>query len=371
MITASRILGDEVGSTAPAFLAILAIHVVAGLAAVITGAIAALTRKGSPRHIRAGRWYYRAITAVFATAAGLAAMRWAKDYYLLILGAVAFTAATIGYLHRRRHRPGDTGHIAGMGIAYTAMLTAFYVDNGSHLPLWDRLPTPTFWLLPSAIAAPLITRAIIRAGSKGPAGTTGGSGGRGQPRCEPLDAVAEVGYRRVETGGIADRDRVGDGPVHGCLAAEFFAGHVADRDHKIVHLPDIGDVAGPQPGQRQAVAPGGGDRARVDRRPGMGAGRYCRDAAGPAPQRGGQVRARRVGGAHEQHPPRRAGWRRSQRAQGAGGAWDKPQVGTAAIALGPAAADDSGLLQHVQVVRQQVGRHGQHGRQLGRGRVPR
>jgi hypothetical protein len=162
MVTASHILGDEVGSTAPAFLAFLAVHVIAGLAAVITGAIAALARKGSPRHIRAGRWYYRAITTVFATATALAAMRWAQDYYLFILGAVAFTAATAGYLHRRRHRPGDTGHIAGMGIAYTAMLTAFYVDNGPHLPLSDRLPTLAFWLLPSAIAAPLITRAIIR-----------------------------------------------------------------------------------------------------------------------------------------------------------------------------------------------------------------
>ena len=168
MATASRILGVEVGSTAPAFLAILAIHVIAGLTAVITGAAAALARKGSPRHIRAGRWYYRAITAVFATAAALAAMRWARDYYLFILGAVAFTAATTGYLHRRRHRPGDTGHIAGMGISYTAMLTAFYVDNGPHLPLWDRLPTLAFWILPAAIAAPLISRAIIRARNKAP-----------------------------------------------------------------------------------------------------------------------------------------------------------------------------------------------------------
>ena len=116
MATAGRVLGDQVGSTAPAFLAILAIHVIAGLTAVITGAIAALTRKGS-----------------------------------------------------RRHRPGDTGHIAGMGIAYTAMLTAFYVDNGPHLPLWDRLPTLAFWLLPSAIAAPIITRAILRARNKPPA----------------------------------------------------------------------------------------------------------------------------------------------------------------------------------------------------------
>jgi hypothetical protein len=163
MVTAARILGDQVGSTAPLFLPFLAVHVLAGLTAVVTGAVAALARKSSPRHIRAGRWYYRAITLLFATATVLAALRWRQDYYLFIIGAVAFTAATIGYQHRRRQRPGDTGHIIGMGTAYLAMLTAFYVDNGPHLPLWDRLPTLTFWLLPSAIGAPIIARAVTRA----------------------------------------------------------------------------------------------------------------------------------------------------------------------------------------------------------------
>ena len=163
MLASSRILGDQVGSTAPVFLAFLAIHVLAGLTAVITGAIAAFSRKGSPRHVRAGRWYYRAICAVFATATALAAMRWQRDYYLFLIGAVAFTAATIGYLHRRRHRPGDTPHIAGMGTAYIAMLTAFYVDNGPRLPLWDHLPTLAFWLLPTAIGAPIIARSAARA----------------------------------------------------------------------------------------------------------------------------------------------------------------------------------------------------------------
>jgi hypothetical protein len=90
-------------------------------------------------------------------------MRWRQDYYLFIIGSVAFSAATIGYLHRRHHRPGDTGHIAGMGTAYVAMLTAFCVDNGPHLPLWDHLPTFAFWLLPSVIGAPIIARAVARA----------------------------------------------------------------------------------------------------------------------------------------------------------------------------------------------------------------
>jgi uncharacterized membrane protein HdeD (DUF308 family) len=161
MVTAARILGDQVGSTAPLFLAFLAVHVAAGLTAVVTGAIAALTRKGSPRHVRAGRWFYWAIAVVFVTAAALTIMRWRQDYHLLIIGTVAFTAATIGYFHRRRHRPGDTGHILGMGIGYVGMLTAFYVDNGPHLPLWDRLPPLTFWFLPAAVGAPIITRAVL------------------------------------------------------------------------------------------------------------------------------------------------------------------------------------------------------------------
>src|SRR5262249_44331740 len=176
----SRLLGTEVGSTAPVFLAFLAAHVIGGLTAVVSGAIAALTRKGGAPHIRAGRWFYRAISVVFATATVLTAMRWRQDYHLFIIGVVAFTAATVGYQHRRRHRPGDTGHIAGMGIAYVAMLTAFYVDNGPHLPLWDRLPALTFWLLPAAIGAPVIARAVIRARKNpqpsGPVDATGSGG---------------------------------------------------------------------------------------------------------------------------------------------------------------------------------------------------
>jgi hypothetical protein len=96
-----------------------------------------------------------------AIATALSVMRWRQDYHLFIIGAVAFTAATIGYQHR--HRRGGTGHIAGMGLGYTAMLTAFYVDNGPRLPLWHRLPVLMFWLLPGAIATPLIVRAVIRA----------------------------------------------------------------------------------------------------------------------------------------------------------------------------------------------------------------
>jgi hypothetical protein len=53
--------------TGPVFLAFLAVHVLAGLTAVISGALAATAPKRRGRHTRAGTVYYRAITALFAT----------------------------------------------------------------------------------------------------------------------------------------------------------------------------------------------------------------------------------------------------------------------------------------------------------------
>ena len=169
VLEAGRILGTQVGSAAPLFLAVLAVHVPAGMAAVVTGAGAALSRKGGRRHMRMGRWYYAAITVVFATAAVLAALRWREDWDLFVLGALAYACATLGYLNRRR-RGGDGVHIAAMGVSYALMLTAFYVDNGPHLPVWDRLPTLVFWLLPGTVAAPLILRAVRRTGARRPRG---------------------------------------------------------------------------------------------------------------------------------------------------------------------------------------------------------
>ncbi len=53
-----------------------------------------------------------------------------------------------------------------MGLSYVVMLTAFYVDNGPRLPLYDRLPVLAFWVVPSLIGLPLIARAFRRYGSQ-------------------------------------------------------------------------------------------------------------------------------------------------------------------------------------------------------------
>jgi hypothetical protein len=156
------IAGIEIPSTNPVFLAVAGIHILLGLACIVTGAIAMLSKKRAGRHPQNGTIYFWCLAGVFLTAAGLAAVRWAEDYHLFILGALAFAAAFFGRRARReRWRHWVRLHISGMGASYVLLLTAFYVDNGKSLPLWKELPPVTYWLLPAAIAIPLIVRALL------------------------------------------------------------------------------------------------------------------------------------------------------------------------------------------------------------------
>ncbi len=149
------------------FTALLLVHIAAGLTSVICGAGAALSRKGAWRHRRFGSIYYWALAVVFATGSAMAALRWTEDAYLFFLGFIAFGAATIAYLARTVRWSGWIRfHIVGMGLSYVVMLTAFYVDNGPRLPLYDRLPVLAFWVVPSLIGLPLIARAFRRYGSQ-------------------------------------------------------------------------------------------------------------------------------------------------------------------------------------------------------------
>jgi hypothetical protein len=153
------------GSTT--FHLLLAVHIVAGLTCVVTGAVAALNPKRPGRHPRLGTLYYRSLSVVFASAAWLAALRWPQDAYLLVLGTLSFAAATLGRTARRRrwrwHRWRWVGlHLTGMSASYILLLTAFYVDNGKNLPVWRTLPHLTYWLLPSAVGLPLVARALAR-----------------------------------------------------------------------------------------------------------------------------------------------------------------------------------------------------------------
>src|SRR5216683_1403250 len=77
--TSITVGGIEIPSSAPAFLAVVAVHVLFGLAGAITGIVAMLSPKRRGRHPRFGTIYYCCLMGAFMTASALAAVRWAED----------------------------------------------------------------------------------------------------------------------------------------------------------------------------------------------------------------------------------------------------------------------------------------------------
>jgi hypothetical protein len=145
------------------FALLLVLHVLAGLTCVVTGLVAIVSPKRPARHPRFGGIYFWSLSIVFASATGLAVMRWEHDAYLFVLGSLAFGVASLGYAARKiRWRGWRSIHILGMSLSYVVLLTAFYVDNGPRLPLWNRLPVVVFWIGPSLIGLPIVMRALHR-----------------------------------------------------------------------------------------------------------------------------------------------------------------------------------------------------------------
>lgn len=158
-----EIFGLPIPDAGPVFAAALAMHIAAGLTAVVAGALAATARKRPGRHPRTGWVYLWALGAVFVTATVMAAIRWREDAHLFAIALVAFTLGLTGWRARRRQLPGwFRWHAICMGGSYIALLTGFYVDNGPFLPLWNRLPHLAYWILPTLVGAPLIWWALRR-----------------------------------------------------------------------------------------------------------------------------------------------------------------------------------------------------------------
>jgi hypothetical protein len=171
---AGDLFGLPIPAAGPVFNVLLGSHIAAGLTAVATGALAATAGKRPGRHPGAGRVYLWALGAIVTTAAAMAAIRWPADIRLFGIAIAAGLLGGYGYLARRRLRRGwMTRHAIGMGGSYIALLTGFYVDNGPLLPLWNRLPEPAFWLLPSLVGAPLIWLAVHRVSGAGRRHTNG------------------------------------------------------------------------------------------------------------------------------------------------------------------------------------------------------
>src|SRR5215471_20093960 len=118
------IFGIPIPSSDPVFLGTIGIHVLFGLAAVITGPLAMFSNKGRGRHSNFGTIYFWCLAGVFVTMSIVSFVRWPEDYHLFILGVFSFVSATVGRRAiRRRWRQWPRIHLTGMGLSYIFMLT--------------------------------------------------------------------------------------------------------------------------------------------------------------------------------------------------------------------------------------------------------
>jgi hypothetical protein len=165
------IAGLHVPDAGALFFTALAFHVAAGVTAVAAGLLATTAGKRPGRHPRAGAVYLYALAVVFVTASVMAALRWRQDWHLFFIATVAFGLAAVGWwarrhrARRRRPRRWMPWHGWAMAGSYMALFTGFYVDNGPQLPVWDRLPHLTYWLIPAAVGVPLTWRALVHNGA--------------------------------------------------------------------------------------------------------------------------------------------------------------------------------------------------------------
>jgi len=171
------VLGIPIPSSSPAFLSIVAVHVAAGLSCAVAGILAMLAPKRSGWHPSAGTVYYWSLVVVFLSMAALSILRWPANTHLFVLGILSFGAGVVGRMAKRRLWQLRV-HVTGMALSYILLLTAFYVDNGPHLPLWRLLPPLAYWLLPSLVGIPILIWAlthhplILRSGIPPPKGAT-------------------------------------------------------------------------------------------------------------------------------------------------------------------------------------------------------
>jgi len=106
----------------PAFLALLGVHILAGLVALATGLVAIVTTKGGRRHNAAGRLYVLTMAGVVTTAVPLAI--WVRNWFLLAIAVFSGYLVFGGYRVIQRRRASLTGPTARDYAGHWTMLAA-------------------------------------------------------------------------------------------------------------------------------------------------------------------------------------------------------------------------------------------------------
>ena len=157
------VLGISIPSASPIFLSIVAVHVAAGLVCTVAGIGAMSTPKRAGRHPYAGTVYYWSLRGGFplhgrplhtSVASEHTPLRARHPVLRRWSGRTNGEAAPLA-----RVAPGPHHRHGGVVLL---LLTAFYVDNGPHLPLWSSLPPLAYWVGPSLVGLPILVWALRR-----------------------------------------------------------------------------------------------------------------------------------------------------------------------------------------------------------------
>jgi uncharacterized membrane protein len=106
----------------PAFLALLGVHILAGLVALGAGLVAITTTKGGRRHNAAGRLYVLTMVGVVVTAVPLAI--WVGNWFLLAIAVFSGYLVFGGYRVIQRRRAGLTDPTVRDYAGHGTMLAA-------------------------------------------------------------------------------------------------------------------------------------------------------------------------------------------------------------------------------------------------------
>jgi uncharacterized membrane protein len=138
---------------------ILAMHTLAGMVALVTGAMNLLSRKGTPRHRLVGRLYAATMYLLIGTSFFIYEVFGSFGAYH-VLAIVSGVTLTLGLYFplRRRHDPGWLEHhYFWMGFAYIGLVMATGSHFFAYVPHWPFWAAALlFWGLPFVVGTLLI-----------------------------------------------------------------------------------------------------------------------------------------------------------------------------------------------------------------------
>ena len=147
------------------FRTVLVFHIALGTIGLVLGPVAMTALKGSRLHAWAGELYHWTMLAVCVSAAGLAWLDWARNWWFLPIAMGSYAFAFVGYLAAKRRWPGWLpAHVSGQGGSYIAMLTAILVVNWQLLTGTSGRSSPWAWILPTLMGGPIIAWVNVQVG---------------------------------------------------------------------------------------------------------------------------------------------------------------------------------------------------------------